>query len=125
MYGSTKMANLPMSRRRRARLDQHAANQKKYRYSLLKKNAPNREAFGRAALNAILVLYDHACNQPANNGRELVELLHKMVIGNLEHVGFDREQCIIRFDQMADKVQGDRERWRNKRSWSAETRGQT
>jgi hypothetical protein len=126
MYGSAKLADLPLSRRGRARLDRHAANQAKHREKLVEKKAPDREHFGRAALSTILILYDAACYrlEDKDAGLELATTLRRGVIEHLEHVGFDREQIAIRFDKMADRAVKDHERWRIKREWNAEAKAQ-
>jgi len=124
MYGSAKLADLPLSRRGRARLDRHAANQAKHREKLVEKKAPDREDFGRAALATILILYDGACKRLEDKGAglELATTLRRGVIEHLEHVGFDREQAAILFDKMAERAIKDHERWRVKREWKAEVK---
>ena len=126
MYGSVKLADLPMSKRHRARLDKHAEDQAKHRADLAEKKAPNREHFGRAALTVVLILYDAACNDSEDKeaGLELATTLRRGIIENLEHVGFDREQAVIRFDKMSERAAKDRERWRVKREWNAEAKAQ-
>lgn len=114
MYGSVKLAGLPMSRRARARLDRHAANQAKHRKRLAEKKAPDREDFGRAALTVTLMVYQ------ADPGSELAVMIRGAVVRELEHVDFDREQAEIRFDKMVERLAKDRERWRAKRKWIAE-----
>jgi hypothetical protein len=126
MYGSVKLADLPMSKRHRARLDKHAKDQAKHREDLAEKKAPDREDFGRAALTTILILYDAACNrlEDKDAGLELATTLRRGVVEHLEHVGFDGEQSAIRFDKMADRAVKDHERWRVKREWHAEAKAQ-
>jgi hypothetical protein len=115
-----------MSKRHRARLDKHAADQAKHREDLAEKKAPDREDFGRGALTTILVLYDLACrsSDDENAGLELAMMLRRGVVENLEQVGFDPEQIKIRFDRMSERPQADRERWRIKRKWNAELKAQ-
>jgi hypothetical protein len=57
---SVKVPHLPMSKRRRARLDRRTKHQSKYRKTLDEKKAPKREDFARAALNVVLILYEAA-----------------------------------------------------------------
>lgn len=114
MYGSAKAADLPLSRRGRARLDRHAANQAKHRENLAEKKAPNREDFGRAALTVALVLYH------ADPGSDVPDAIRRAIVRELEHVGFDREQAVMRFDKMTERAAKDRQRWRVKREWVEE-----
>ena len=114
MYGSVKMADLPMSRRTRARLDRHAANQTNYRKREEKKGAPDREDFGRAALTVALVLYN------ADPGSDIPDSIRRAIVRQLEYVGFDPQQAVIKFDKMAGRAEKDRERWRVKREWIKE-----
>lgn len=125
MDDNIKVPHLPMSKRRRARLDQRAGHQTKYRKMLSDKKAPTREDFGRAALNAILILYEALINTADKAaGMELADTLRRGIIENLEFVGFDHEQIVIRFDHMAERAVEDRERWRAKREWMGEKRNE-
>jgi hypothetical protein len=120
-----KVSHLPMSKRRRARLDQRAGHQTKYRKTLSEKKAPTREDFGRAALNVALILFDAAVNMDDEaSGLELANTLRRGIVEDLEHVGFAREQIIVRFDKMSERATEDRERWRIKREWMEEKRNQ-
>jgi hypothetical protein len=120
-----KVSHLPMSKRKRARLDQRTKHQKNYRSSLVDKKAPNREHFARAALTVALILYEKAVSvDDKAAGLVLADTLRLGIAGNLEHLGFDPDQIKIRFDKMAERAVQDRERWRVKREWKAEVRAQ-
>jgi hypothetical protein len=110
----TKVADLPMTRRRRARLDRRCEIQSQHRADLEAKGAPRREDFGRAALAYVLFLYH------ANAQSDLAVAARKAVIGELAQVGFDEEQAKVRFSRMSERVRDDRRRWRKSRKRKAE-----
>lgn len=104
MYGIT--ARLPASKRRRARLDSHAAHQGNYRKNLKVKRAPDREDFGRAALACCLGLYER---DPSDKRSQQ---LRNGILTVLADVGFDPEQAAIRYVRMADRAAADLARWK-------------
>lgn len=121
MDDNVKVALLPMSKRKRARLDRHATDQSNYREDLDAKKAPTREDFGRAALTVVLVFYDEACSSTddKNPGLELANILRLKISEVLEACDFSREQIVMRFDRMSLRAVTDHQRWRASRKRKA------
>lgn len=113
-----KPFRLPASRRKRARLDQHATAQTRYRETLSEKNAPTREDFARMALSYVLFVYE------TNHGSELAAQIRRAVVEPLIGAGFDREQVEIRFGRMAERASENRERWRHRREWDRQRKAE-
>jgi hypothetical protein len=108
MHGIT--AYLPASKRRRARMDKHAADQASYRKNLKVKRAPDREDFGRAALACCLGLY---ARDPSD---KRAQQLRNGILTVLTDLGFDPEQTAVRYGRMAERSSDDLKAWHRGRS---------
>jgi hypothetical protein len=108
---------IPLSRRRQARLDRHAANQRKHKAKKKAARVPDREDFGRAALGCALVLYarDTTDRRAMSWRRGIVELLIDL--------GFDRRGTERRYAEMALRISHDVNAWRAKRIFEGKLQG--
>ncbi|MBI2713153.1 MAG: hypothetical protein HYX37_01700 [Rhizobiales bacterium] len=111
MYGIISPSALPASRRRRARMDNHAAAQASYRKKLKANCVPDREDVAIAALTVALMMVN---NDPAN---EVVAGMRRAIIGELVCVGFNRDQALRRFDGMVENIHEDRAKRQRYREW--------
>ena len=111
MYGIT--ANLPFSKRRRVRMDNHAAAQRQHRKKLKEHHAPDRENFAVAALTVCLLMVDN------DRDNEVVAGMCKAILGELVRAGFNQEQVKLRFEAMVDRIHKDGEARQRIREWKA------
>jgi hypothetical protein len=100
---------IPLSRRRQARLDRHAANQRKHVAKKKAAGVPDREDFGRAAIHCCLALYHRDPTE------RRAASLRQGIILTLVDFGFDRRQTEITYAEMAARASRDLEAWKRKR----------
>ena len=108
----------PAARRRRAKLDAHAARQRRHKASLKTRKIPTRDLFALAALDVILILLDNAPTE------DMPRQLYAAVVGELIRAGFDRDSCRVRLDRMSERIHKDRDRRSRRREWEAERKAE-
>jgi hypothetical protein len=89
---------LPLTKQRRARLELQLARQQRYREHLKLKKAPRRSDFASVSLEFMLVLVDH---DPSS---EISRMFINGIVNGLVKAGFDREQSVIRFKRMGERL---------------------
>lgn len=96
---------LPLSRRRRARMDRHIERQSRYEAKLKEKKAPKRADVAAVALDLVLgVIEQHPQTKQAHMARSVI-------IDELVAAGFSKIQCQIRLDDMCERLEKHRA-WR-------------
>lgn len=109
-----KISQLPISKRRRAKMDAHNRAQALYRDKHRSARIPDREDFGVAALTVILLMVDCDPTDPRHIA------MRKGVAGELARAGFDHAASLRRFDEMAERIH----QLRNTRQWRRECEAQ-
>jgi hypothetical protein len=97
---------LPMSKRKRARLDRQSERQRRYEEKLKEKKAPTREDFAAAALDLVLGVIE---NFPQT---KQARMARSVLVDELVAAGFDNIQCRMRLDGMCERLEKDRARRR-------------
>ena len=105
-----KISQLPISRRRRAKMDAHNAAQARYRAKQKSAKLPNRAQFGEAALTVVLALVNYEPMNPIHL------LIRRTIEVELARAGFDQAAVARRFGEMVERIQQIRatRRWRRK-----------
>lgn len=114
MYGYGSSREVPITKRRRYRLDKQAETQRKHRSKLRTLCAPDREDFGRAALAYCLSLYDR------NPDNECAASMHRGICGLLVVLGFDPGEVHRRYVAMSERASADVKKWQAKRKFELE-----
>lgn len=95
---------LPMTKRKRAKLDRQSERQRRYEAKLKEKKAPSRQDVAAAALDLVLgVIEGHPETKQAQMARGAI-------IDELVAAGFDEIQCRIRLDGMCERLERNRAR---------------
>jgi hypothetical protein len=105
---------VPAARRRRAKLDDQAARERRHKASLKERKIPTRDDFAMAALDVILILLNNAPTE------DMPQQLYAAVVGELIRADFDRDSSRIRLDRMSERIHRDRDRRNRHREWKAE-----
>ena len=103
-----KISQLPISRRRRAKMDAHNDAQARYRAKQKAAKIPSRANFSEAALTVVLMLLHNESTNP------LHVLMRRTIEVQLASAGFDRAAASRRLDEMVARIQQIRatRRWR-------------
>jgi hypothetical protein len=91
----------------------HANTQFKYRDRKRRRNSPDREDFGRAALTVVLLLSRDLEN------REFAEAVRRSVTSRLTYVGFDHTEVEAVFSRMMTRISDDAEAWKCYKEWQS------